>query len=229
MLDSEVVKSALDRFQMCVGLAIKVDPYLIEIPQAAINGQVSAPILWIALERQALAGVNAGNCIRTAAKRRLKRGFVESLLRNRMFGQHRHETENEGKLAIIAAGKLESHAIFVDDFCFYHLDIVTSVIRTSFVTQQLPRKNDILRRNRLAVGKLRFWIETKSYIAALRVSFHILRNKSVQREWLIEATRHQAFHDVAADCLRSDPLHDERIEAVKCPKNPLNQPSAFWR
>ena len=47
-LDAKIVQAALERLELAVGLAIEVEPDLVEIPQAAIDRQVAAPIVGVA-------------------------------------------------------------------------------------------------------------------------------------------------------------------------------------
>jgi hypothetical protein len=49
-LDAKVVEAALEGLELAVGLAIEIEPDLVEIPKAAIDRQVAAPIIGIARE-----------------------------------------------------------------------------------------------------------------------------------------------------------------------------------
>jgi hypothetical protein len=52
-LDAKVIEAALEGLELAVGLAIEVEPDLVEIPQAAVDRQIAAPIVGIARQRDA--------------------------------------------------------------------------------------------------------------------------------------------------------------------------------
>ena len=154
-----------------------------------------------------------------------------------MLRQHRHQAEDQRKLAIVA-GELETDRIRSDRLRLDHLAVIDAVVRASLVAQQLPREQDVVGRDRLAVGKSRGRIELERHEAARAVGNDAARNQSVERERLVEAARHQALDDMAADdeCATRRPhpqgrkaLHDERVEAVEGAEHTLDQPAALGR
>ena len=72
VLVAQVVETALERFQMRIGLAVVIEADLVEVPQAAIDRKVAAPIIGIALKRDAFAGVDFADDIGTGPQRRLE-------------------------------------------------------------------------------------------------------------------------------------------------------------
>ena len=76
---------------------------VVEVPEAAIDRKVTPPIVRIAFEGHAFSGIDLTDDIRTAAQRRLERGLLEGRGIDRVPRQHRHQSENEWQLAIIAA------------------------------------------------------------------------------------------------------------------------------
>ena len=144
-----------------------------------------------------------------------------------MLRQHRHQAEDECKLAIVAAGEIEAYRLLADRFRLGDLGVIGPMVRAPLIAQQLPRKDHVLGGDRRSVGKFCRWIEVKRDIAALGIGLDATRNQSVKRKRLVMAARHQAFDDVAADGGGSDPLHDERIETVEGAEHALHQAPAF--
>src|SRR5947209_2133357 len=69
MLDAEVVEAALERLEMPVGLAVEVEPHLVEIPQAAIGRQIAAPVIRVARHRHAGTWPHRGDAVGAGADR----------------------------------------------------------------------------------------------------------------------------------------------------------------
>ena len=76
-LDAEIIEPALERLELAVGLAIEVEPDLVEIPQAPVDRQVAAPIVGVARQRHAGAGLHRADAIGAGADRCRHRGFLE--------------------------------------------------------------------------------------------------------------------------------------------------------
>src|SRR5215213_8341288 len=45
-----VIQSAFESLQLSIGVAIVLKSHFIEIPEAAVHGEIAAPVIWIALE-----------------------------------------------------------------------------------------------------------------------------------------------------------------------------------
>src|SRR5208282_4182728 len=60
-LAAHVVEPGFEGFEIGVGVAIIFKTQLLEIPQAAIDGQRPAPVIGIALERDAPARIDIGD------------------------------------------------------------------------------------------------------------------------------------------------------------------------
>src|SRR5262249_47408239 len=95
-LVAKVVEPALERFEVRIGLAIVVEAKLVEIPEAAIDGEIAAPIARVALERHALARVDLADDIGAGPERRPERGLFEGVGIDGVACEHRHQTEDEG-------------------------------------------------------------------------------------------------------------------------------------
>ena len=183
----------------------------------------------IALEQQALSGSDIRNEVRPAAERRRKRGLIEGRGVGRVLGQNRHQPEDQRQLAVVRSGEIEANGALADGFGAADLGIVCAVIRTTFVTQQLPREDHVLGRDRMPVGEFCPRIERKRRVAARRIGFDRLRQQTIERERLVEAARHQTLDDVAAHVLERQSFDDERIEAVEAADNARDQTAGFRR
>ena len=144
-----------------------------------------------------------------------------------MLREHRHQAEDECKLAIVAAGEIEAYRLLADRFRFGDLGVVSAMVRPPLVAQQLPGKDHVLGGDRRSIGKFCRRIEVERHVAALGIGFHPTRNQSVKCKRLVIAARHQAFDHVVANRGRSDALHDERVETVEGAEHPLHQAAAF--
>ena len=78
-----------------------------------------------------------------------------------MLGEHRHQPEDEGQLAVVAAGKIEAHRALADRLGFGDLGVIGAVVGAAVVAQELPGEDDILGGDGLAVGEFRRRIELK--------------------------------------------------------------------
>ena len=101
------------------------------------------------------------------------------------------------------------------------------MIGPAVIAQKLPGEHHVVGRHRHAVGEMRRGIESEGDVVAGVVGFDIAREKTIERERLVVAARHQAFHHIAADRLYRQPHDDEWIEAVECSKHAFHQPTAF--
>ena len=109
VLDAEIVEAALERLELAVGLAIEVEPDLVEIPQAAVDREIAAPIVGIARQRHAGARLHRGDAIGAGADRPGHRGFLEGRGIDGVARQHRHQAEDQRQFAVVGAGEIESH------------------------------------------------------------------------------------------------------------------------
>src|SRR5205807_9220732 len=116
MLVADVVKAALERLQMGIGLAVEVEANLVEVPETAVDRKIAAPVVGIALERHAFSRIDLADDVGAASERRLERSLLEFIRREGVLGKYRHEAENEGKLAVIVSGEIEAHGLLADGF-----------------------------------------------------------------------------------------------------------------
>ena len=229
MLVAEVVEAALERLEMRIGVAVIVEPDLVEVPEPAADREVAPPIVRIALERHALARIDLADDIGAAAERRLERGFLEGLGLDRVLGEHRHQPEDQRQLAVVAAGKIEAHRAFADHLGLGDLGVIGAMVGPAFVAQQLPGEDHVVGRDRLAVRETRGGVEREGDVAALGVGLDRAGDQPVERERLVVAARHQALDHVAADGPQREPLDDQGIEAVEGAEHAVHQAAALGR
>ena len=146
-----------------------------------------------------------------------------------MLGEHRHEAEDQRELMVVASGKVKTYCPLADDFRLGYLGIIGAIIGTAFIPQKFPRKDDILRGDRRAVGEASGRIEVENDVAALGVRFHRARDQAIEAERLVVSARHQTFDHVAAHGWRCDSLDDEWVEAVESAEHALHKAAALWR
>ena len=165
----------------------------------------------------------------TAAGDRLERGVLERVGIDRVLRQHRHQPEDQRQLAVVGAGQIEPHLASGERLGLGDLGVVGAEVRPALVAQQLPGKDHVLGRDRLAVGKLRRGIDLERDIGALGVGLDGPRQQAIERERLVIAARHQAFDHVAAHLRQREALHDERIDAVEGAEDAVREPPALGR
>ena len=124
--------------------------------------------------------------------------------------QDRHQAEDQRQLAVVGAAEIEPHRERVGRLGLCDLGIILPVIGAALVAQQLPRKQHVLRRDRLAVGEARLGVEVEGDIAARVVGLDALGQQAVERESLVIAARHQALDHVAPDLLNGEAPDDQR-------------------
>ncbi len=144
-----------------------------------------------------------------------------------MLRKHRHQSEDERKLAVVAAGEIEAHRLLADRLGLGDLGVIGAMIWPAFIAQKLPGEDDVLGGDRFAVGELRGGVEVESDVAALGVGLDRTRDQPIKRKWLVIAASHQALDHVTADRRRRDALYDEGIEAVEGAEHALYQATAL--
>ena len=154
-LDAEVVEAALERLELAVGLAIEVEPDLVEIPQAPVDREIASPIVGIARQRDAHARVHGADAVGPGTDRRRHRGFLEGRDIDGVPGQYRHQAEDQRQFAILGAAEIEPHRQRVERLGLCDFGIILAMIRTSLVAQQSPGKQHVIGGDRLPVGKTR--------------------------------------------------------------------------
>ncbi len=208
---AQIIKAFFECLEMCVAVAIIVEAYGLEIPQAAVDWQIAPPVIWVALECDRFARPHRADGVGAAAEKRLKAGVFKGRSINRVFCQNRHQANDERQFAIVGAGKVEAHRALADDLRFHNFGVISSVIRPPFVAQQFPGKDDIIRRHHFAIGKPRRLINCKGDKAARCVSRHAFREQSVEGERLVIAARKQALDHITADICCGQTFHNERV------------------
>src|SRR5262249_54642572 len=195
--------------------------------QAAVDRKVAAPIIGIALKRDALAWVDFADDIGAGPERRLERSLLERLGLDGVLRKHRHQSQDERKLAVVAAGQIEAHRLLADRLGLGDLGVIGAMIWPAFIAQKLPGEDDVLGGDGFAVGELRGGVEVESDVAALGVGLDRTRDQPIKRKWLVIAPSHQALDHVTADRRRRDALYDEGIEAVEGAEHALYQATAL--
>src|SRR5487761_2003787 len=181
-LDTEVVKAALEGLEPAVGLAIEVEPDLVEIPQAPVDREVASPIVGVARQRHARAGVHGADTVWPGTDRSRHRGLLESRDIDGMPRQYRHQAEDQWQFAIRGAAKIEPHGERVEGFGLCDFGIILAMVGTPFVTQQGPREQNVLGSDLLPIGKTRLRVEAERDITPGVVGLHAFGQKSVQCE-----------------------------------------------
>ena len=228
-LDPQIVEPFLERFEMRVAVAIIVVTDRVEIPETAIDGEIASPIVLVACESDALAGFHIADGIGPAAKQRVEAGVLECIGVDGVLCQHRHQSDDERQFAVVSAGKVEAHRARIGRFGFGDLDVIGAEIRPAFVAQQLPGKNHVSRRHRLAVGETGRRIDSEADVGACGISRDAVGQKAVERERLVVAAGEEAFDDVAPHIGSRQSFHDEGVEAVEGAEHALRQVTAFRR
>src|SRR5215467_10328898 len=223
---------------MCVAVAIVIVADLVEVPEAAVDRKIASPIVLVARERDALARLDLADDVGAAANERREGRLLELVGIDRVFRQYRHQAEDQWKLAVVAPGQIEAYRMRADDLRLDHLGIIEAMVGAAPVAQELPGKDDVLWRHRLAIGKTRGRIEREGDEAARRVGVDRLGDEAVERERLVIAAGHQAFDHLARDdvdiadqwaahALRHQAARDEGIDALECSKHALNEAAAL--
>ena len=226
-LDPQIVEPFLERFEVCVAVAIIVVTDRIEIPETAIDGEIASPVVLVACEGDALAGFHIADGIGPAAKQRVEAGVLECIGVDGVLCQHRHKSDDERQFAVVSAGKVEAHRARIGRFGFGDLDVIGAEIWPAFVAQQLPGKNHVSRRHRLAVGEARRRIDPEADVGACGIGHDAVGQQAVERERLVVAAGEQAFDDVAPHIGSRQSFHDEGVEAVEGAEHALRQVPAF--
>ena len=144
-----------------------------------------------------------------------------------MFRQDRHQAEDQRQLTVVGAGEIETNTSRSDLLDFRYLDVIGAVVRPAFIAQQFPRENNVIRRDRSAVGKARGRIDRECHVAAGVIGFDSVGEQAIECEGLVIAARQQALDRVAADIRRSETFDDQMIETVESAQHALDQLAAF--
>ena len=214
---------------MRVAVAIVVVTDRIEIPETAIDGEIASPVVLVACEGDALAGFHIADGVGSAAKQRVEAGVLECIGVDGVLCQHRHQSDDERQFAVVSAGKVEAHRAPIGRFGFGDLDVIGAEIRPTFVAQQLPGKNHVSRRHRLAVGEAGRRIDSETDVGACGIGRDAVGQQAVERERLVIAAGEEAFDDVAPHIGSRQSFHDEGVEAVEGAEDALRQVPAFRR
>ena len=229
VLDPKVVEAALERLELAVGLAIEVESDFVEVPHPAICRQIAAPVIGIAGQRDAGPRLDGGDAIGAGPDRSGHRGFLECRGIDRVPRQDWHQAEDQRQLAVTGAAEVEPNRERIGRLGLRDLGIILPVIRAALVAQQLPRKQDVVRRDRLAIGEARFGVEVEGDIAARVVGLDAFRQQAIERESFVIAARHQALDHKAPDLLNGEAANDQGIEAVEGSEDPPDQPPTLRR
>ena len=146
-----------------------------------------------------------------------------------MFGQHRHQADDQRQLAVVGAGQIETDTACAGYLRLRDLYIISAVVRPAFVAQQFPGENHVGGCHRPAVGKTRTRIDRERDIGTCIVGFDTLGEQGVERERLVVAAREQALDRVVFDMGGGQAFDDERIEAVECAEHAMRQLPALAR
>ena len=226
-LVAQVVEAFLERLEVAVGVAKEVEAQLVEIPEAAVDREILAPIGGIAPQRHAPPGIDRGHPVGAAGERRRERGLLEMRGIDGVARQYRHQSEDERQLAVAVRGDVEAHGAIAERGRARHLGVVDAIVRPAVVAQQFPGEDDVVGGDRRAVGERRPGVELEGDVGALVVCVDRARQQAVERERLVIAAHQQALVDRAAQLRRRQSLHDERVEAVEGAEHAAHQAPAL--
>src|SRR5258708_39672480 len=136
----------------------------------------------ITLEDEAFAGVAMADQVGSGSERRLERRLLESLGLYGVLCQHGHQSEDERKLAVVAAGEIETHGLFADCFRFGDLGVVSAMVRPSLVAQKLPREDPAFGGDPTRVGETRAGVERAAPVASGRGAVACERTRPVNAQ-----------------------------------------------
>ena len=89
---------------MRIAVSVVVEANAVEIPQSAIDRQIAAPIVAIAFECDADAGLHHADGVGAAAQERIEARIFERRRVNRMLCQHRHQPNDQWQFAVVGPG-----------------------------------------------------------------------------------------------------------------------------
>src|SRR5262249_30124678 len=132
-----------------------------EIILPDIDVDVAAPIVLDALENDISPGGKILDLVRTAAERRLERGFSDVALLAvavrafpPMFGKHAQLADNLRQLAVAGSVEGEGDLVVAGLLGFADMPVIGGLLRAIFL-ESIERKNYVGRRDRSAVMPLR--------------------------------------------------------------------------
>ncbi len=129
-----------------------------------------------------------------------------------VFGQNRHQREDERQFAVGRAGQIIAHRQRVRRVDRFDQAEGDALLRSAFGFQKIEGKQHIRRGERGAVGEMRARIEMEGHMLAVRVEVDGARDLPVKREGLVLRAGHQCLEDVADQPLRGRARLDvERI------------------
>ena len=145
-LHAQIIEPFLECFEMRVAVAVIVEADGVEIPKAAIDRQITTPVILVSLECDAFAGLHCADGVGAAAQQGSKLVSSNVAGINRVLCQHGHQTDDKWKFAIVGAGQIKTHSALVSRLRFVGLDVVSAEIRPASIAQQLPGKYHVVGR-----------------------------------------------------------------------------------
>src|SRR5262245_5096239 len=212
---------------MRVAVAVIVVTDGVEIPEAAVDGEIAPPVVLVTCESDAFARPYIADPVGTAAEQRVEVGVLERIGVDGMLRQHRHKSDDERQFAVVSIGKIEAHRACIGRFGFGDLDVVSPEIRPTFIAQQFPGKNHIGRRHRFAVREAGGRIDAETDIRARRICRYAIGQQAVQRERFVVTASKEAFDDVAPHVGGWQSFHDEGVEAIEGAEHAVRQVPAL--
>ena len=100
---AQIVEPFLEGLEMRVAIPVVVVTNGIEIPEAAIDRQITAPIVLVTFEGDVLTWLDHADDIRPAAEQWFEARVFEGGRIDRVFRQHRHEADDQRKFPIVGA------------------------------------------------------------------------------------------------------------------------------
>ena len=215
VLGPRVDGAGLEGFEHAAGVTVIVEADLVEIELAFVDRKLRAPVVRIALEGDARAGLHLADEIGAAADRRNEARLLESLGIDQMARQHRHQAHDQRHLAVAAAIEGELHLAVAGLLHARDLLIVGAVVGPPVIAQQSVREDHVVHGDRRAVGELGLRVQRELDEAPIVRRLDLLGDQAIERERLVVSPGEQALIDIFADAFGALAFDDERIETVE--------------
>lgn len=221
---------------LAFGIEEIFDGDLVVIVETALGGDVLAPIIWVALEYDALARRDVRHGVRAAADHRFQRGPVEGFLVESVLRYDWRHRDNQRSLAVSLVIEYKAHAVVADFFEFCDHARTGVVGWSAFLGKDVVSEQHVFRSHRLAIRPLGPRIEVEFDALALWIHIGSVGKQAVKTEGFIVIALHQRLEDQIAEdlidyaaCGRAQAFQDERVEIVEAANDAIGDAAALRR
>ena len=201
-----------------------------EIVETARDRQISGPVVGVALEHEALAGLDLRDPIGSRADWNLQRLIFEMLRIGMGARQHRHHRQSERQLAVVGARKIIAHSPIVRRVDALDEPKGGALLRAALGLQEVEGEEDIGGGDRRSVREPGVRIEMKDEPVPRFIGLEAFCYEAVEGERLVGRARHQGLIDVADEALRGrQGLHVVGVQTVERAKIGEVEPPALGR